>query len=215
MSDMYFKLLPYIKKAEPGKVRSQSGIAGVNWASSGGESEGLYADRYLAADGMVNAIQVLDAIEDGKFPHLEFVELNACPGGCVGGAAAVENPYIAKARIHGMRHSLPSNQNYLRLLNQKPDYVPEYVMVDSPIINHVPEVRLSDNLAEAMRMMQRIDEIYKMLPQIDCGSCGAPTCRAFAEDVVKGECQIDDCVVYLRRMVQENPSGKRRPNDGP
>jgi hypothetical protein len=164
---------------------------------------------------MVNAIQVLDAIEDGKFPHLEFVELNACPGGCVGGAAAVENPYIAKARIHGMRHSLPSNQNYLRLLNQKPDYVPEYVMVDSPIINHVPEVRLSDNLAEAMRMMQRIDEIYKMLPQIDCGSCGAPTCRAFAEDVVKGECQIDDCVVYLRRMVQENPSGKRRPNDGP
>ena len=41
MSDMYFKLLPYIKKAEPGKVRSQSGIAGVNWASSGGESEGL------------------------------------------------------------------------------------------------------------------------------------------------------------------------------
>ncbi len=215
MSDMYFKLLPYIKKAEPGKVRSQSGIAGVNWASSGGESEGLYSDRYLAADGMVNAIQVLDAIEDGKFPHLEFVELNACPGGCVGGAAAVENPYIAKARIHGMRHSLPSNQNYLRLLNQKPDYVPEYVMVDSPIINHVPEVRLSDNLAEAMRMMQRIDEIYKMLPQIDCGSCGAPTCRAFAEDVVKGECQIDDCVVYLRRMVQENPSGKRRPNDGP
>ena len=114
-----------------------------------------------------------------------------------------------------MRHSLPSNQNYLRLLNQKPDYVPEYVMVDSPIINHAPEVRLSDNLAEAMRMMQRIDEIYKMLPQIDCGSCGAPTCRAFAEDVVKGECQIDDCVVYLRRMVQENPSGKRRPNDGP
>jgi hypothetical protein len=215
MSDMYFKLLPYIKKAEPGKVRSQSCIAGVNWASSGGESEGLYSDRYLAADGMVNAIQVLDAIEDGKFPHLEFVELNACPGGCVGGAAAVENPYIAKARIHGMRHSLPSNQNYLRLLNQKPDYVPEYVMVDSPIINHVPEVRLSDNLAEAMRMMQRIDEIYKMLPQIDCGSCGAPTCRAFAEDVVKGECQIDDCVVYLRRMVQENPSGKGRPNDGP
>ena len=201
MSEMYFKILPYLKKEEPGKIKSKSGIAGVNWASSGGESEGLFADRYLAADGMVNAIQVLDAIETGEFPRLEFVELNACPGGCVGGAAAVENPYVAKARIHAMRHSLPGNQNYLRLINQKPDYVPENVLLDSPIKNHIPEVRLSNNLAEAMRMMQRIDSIYQNLPKIDCGSCGAPTCRAFAEDVVKGECKLEDCVVYLRRSI--------------
>lgn len=208
MSEMYFKVLPFLKKEEPGKRKSQSGIAGVKWASSGGESEGLFSDRYLAADGMTNAIQVLDAIETGEIPHLEFVELNACPGGCVGGAAAVENPYIAKARIHAMRHALPANQNYLKLINQKPDFVPESVLLDSPIKNHIPEVRLSSNLAEAMRMMQKIDEIYRDLPKIDCGSCGAPTCRAFAEDVVKGECALEDCVVYLRRHVQGNLKSK-------
>ena len=203
MSEMYFKVLPFLKREVPGTLRSQSGIAGVKWASSGGESEGLYADRYLAADGMVNAIQVLDAIETGEMPHLEFVELNACPGGCVGGAATVENPYISRARIYAMRHSLPSNQNYLKLINQKPDYVPQNVLLDSPLVNHVPEVRLSNNLTEAMRMMQKIDSIYQTLPKIDCGSCGAPTCRAFAEDVVKGECQLNDCVVNLRRRMRE------------
>lgn len=203
MSEMYFKVLPFLKREVPGTLRSQSGIAGVKWASSGGESEGLYADRYLAADGMVNAIQVLDAIETGEMPRLEFVELNACPGGCVGGAATVENPYISRARIYAMRHSLPSNQNYLKLINQKPDYVPQNVLLDSPLVNHVPEVRLSNNLTEAMRMMQKIDSIYQTLPKIDCGSCGAPTCRAFAEDVVKGECQLNDCVVNLRRRMRE------------
>ena len=40
-------------------------------------------------------------------------------------------------------------------------------------------------------MMAEMDEIYELLPQIDCGSCGAPTCRTFAEDVVKGECHTD------------------------
>ena len=83
-------------------------------------------------------------------------------------------------------------------------------MVDSPIIDYVPEVRLSEDRFEAMRMMQRIDEIYKMLPQIDCGSCGAPTCRAFAEDVVKGECQIDDCVVLLRQRLHEQEGGEAK-----
>ena len=30
---------------------------------------------------------------------------------------------------------------------------------------------------------------------IDCGACGSPTCRAFAEDIVKGTADPDGCVV--------------------
>ena len=72
-------------------------------------------------------------------------------------------------------------------------------MVDSPINNYVPAERLSEDRFEAMRILAQIEEICELLPGIDCGSCGAPTCRAFAEDVVKGECTLDDCVVYLRK----------------
>ena len=32
---------------------------------------------------------------------------------------------------------------------------------------------------------------------IDCGSCGAPSCRAFAEDVIKGNAKIEDCLINL------------------
>ena len=52
-------------------------------------------------------------------------------------------------------------------------------------------------------MMAQMDEIYELLPQIDCGSCGSPTCRAFAEDVVKGECRVEDCIVLLKKRFQK------------
>ena len=54
-------------------------------------------------------------------------------------------------------------------------------------------------MAESMRMMADIQKLRETLPGIDCGSCGAPSCRAFAEDVVKGNAKIDDCLIKLHK----------------
>ncbi len=62
---------------------------------------------------------------------------------------------------------------------------------------------LSADLSEAMRMMVEIDNIEEELPGLDCGACGAPTCRAFAEDVVKGACRKTDCVFVYRKQMQK------------
>jgi len=56
-------------------------------------------------------------------------------------------------------------------------------------------MRLDDDIAKSMRKMEMIKEMLKFLPGIDCGVCGAPTCRAFAEDIVKGENQKAICIV--------------------
>ena len=50
-------------------------------------------------------------------------------------------------------------------------------MSDSPV-EYVPERKLAEDRSEAIRMMSDIQEIRKTLPDIDCGSCGAPTCAA-------------------------------------
>ena len=202
MSEMYFKLIGEMKKVESPEITSESGTIGISWASSGGEASALFNDRYLAADGIENAIKVLDEIETGNFPYLEFVELNACPGGCVGGAATVENPYIAKVRLQSLRRYLPVSRNRLKYGDEPEDFVPDHMMMDSPI-TYAPAMRLNSNRGIAMQMMSDIEKIYELLPEIDCGSCGAPTCRAFAEDVVKGECDIEECVVYMRERMHE------------
>ena len=54
-----------------------------------------------------------------------------------------------------------------------------------------------------MRMMAEIESIASDLPGLDCGSCGAPTCMAFAEDIVKNETNADECTVIMREMFHD------------
>ena len=131
-------------------------------------------------------------------PQLEFIELNACTGGCIGGVLTVENPFIAKARLQTLRRYLPVSQNFL---DEDERYVPtDYFFQEVPA--YKPISRLSDNIGESMRMMADIQRLRESLPGIDCGACGAPTCRSFAEDVVKGECSVDACVLRLNERLK-------------
>jgi len=54
---------------------------------------------------------------------------------------------------------------------------------------------LSDSIAQSMRMMAEIQSFRSQLPGVDCAACGAPTCRAFAEDVIRGEAPADGCLL--------------------
>ena len=46
--------------------------------------------------------------------------------------------------------------------------------------------KLDNNRLLAMNKLIEIENIMGTLPLADCGLCGAPSCRAFAEDVVNG-----------------------------
>ena len=52
-------------------------------------------------------------------------------------------------------------------------------------------------------MMAEMETIRRELPGIDCGSCGAPNCMAFAEDIVKGETNADECTIIMREMFHD------------
>ena len=190
IGELYFKLLPVMSqlKDKPLKKLSKTGILGVRWAASGGESLGIYQNRYLAADGMENINNVLKAMEDGTLNYIDFVELGACPSGCVGGVLNVENPFVARVRIRALRDKLPPVAN--RLTDEKKDRS-FYHWEVTPEAQDV--YRLDSDLSVAIEKMQRIEEIYKTLPHLDCGGCGAPSCRAFAEDVARGETTLDMC----------------------
>ncbi len=199
MRDLYFMLVSEMKKIENPSIASRSGIIGISWAGSGGESAALMNDKYLAADGIENVIRVLDEIEKENIRGIEFVELNACNGGCVGGALTVENPYIAKTRLQSLRRYLPVSLNHVA--NMPVDgSTPQEVLWDNGI-DYVPVMTLDSNRMEAMRKMAQIQKIEKSLCDLDCGSCGAPTCRALAEDIVNGEASMNDCVIRLRQKL--------------
>lgn len=197
ISEIFPQLSHRMDKLSPEEVEplSSSGIIGVSWASSGGESSALLKEKYLAADGIENVIRVLSDLEDEKYHDLDFVELNACSGGCVGGVLQVENPYIAKAKMKHLRRTMPVSRNHLT------DDAAEQVAWDDEL-NYNPVLELGGTRAERFERYAKMEQITAMLPGLDCGSCGAPTCAALAEDVVRGQADVNDCTVLMRRRME-------------
>jgi Na+-translocating ferredoxin:NAD+ oxidoreductase RNF subunit RnfB len=54
-----------------------------------------------------------------------------------------------------------------------------------------------------MRKLEVLELINKELPGLDCGACGAPSCRALAEDIVRENANETDCIFKLREKVRQ------------
>ncbi len=195
IKDVYPILLEHMTDDETKlKPLASSGRIGIGWSNAGGEAAGLITDDYLACDGIMGALRVLSDLEDEKFHGLKFVELNACNGGCVGGPLTVENPYVATAKSKKLHRYLPVAQTH-------GENYPDIDYHWSSYVEYEPVFRLGDSFLESLEMMGAIEELTEQLPGLDCGSCGAPTCRALAEDIVRGEASKNDCIYLFHEYI--------------
>ncbi|ULQ60384.1 4Fe-4S dicluster domain-containing protein [Brucepastera parasyntrophica] len=181
----------------------------IAWGRTGGEAEAALADKgysYMAVDGIEACTRVLEAVEDGLLNDIDFLELMACPGGCVGGALTVSNSDLAK-------HSIRQKEE--KLGNEKKEAGDKRKKVDPSLCmrkGSIPEksaFKLDSDYKKAVKMMEEMEEIYKELPGLDCGCCGAPNCHALAEDIVKGNASLTDCVIILKEQYR-NLLGKEK-----
>jgi len=195
--DVYLKLLTPMKELKELQPLSSAGIMGVGWAYCGGESAARLGESYLAVDGIVNSIRMLEEIEDGRLPEADFIELTACTQGCVGGCLTVENPYGARMRIKKLMRGLPISKNRY----QEEDLHGSMVEIEKEL-EFDPVFLLDSDRGAALEKMMKIEELEQSLPGLDCGSCGAPSCHALAEDVVQGRATLEDCIFKVRERMQ-------------
>lgn len=167
----------------------------MEWSIIGGQSKAIGIEKYIAVDGINEVIKVLEEIETGRLEGLVFFEGLACSGGCIGGPLTIENPYIAKSKLQSLAKNLPCMETSDEQLKQYIKmYEDGFIGLTEPI-NPRAIMKLDKDISVSMKKMEMIEEILKHLPGLDCGVCGAPTCRAFAEDIVKGENQKSICIV--------------------
>ena len=107
----------------------------------------------------------------------------------------VENPYIAKAKIKRLRRYVPVSKNHLS------GSIPTEMLWDTDL-TYAPVLELGGTRTERFERYNQMEEILAELPGLDCGSCGAPTCAALAEDVVRGKAAVNDCTVLMRRRME-------------
>lgn len=193
---VYTALLPLMNADDAEKDLKIAGKIGISWGYSGGEVAGLLTDSYIAVDGIDNAIGVLEDLEDNKIHGLDFIEIDACTGGCVGGVLQVENPYVAKTKLKLLRKYMPVAGAHLNGANAANAYWTKKIKFE-------PVFRLGSTLQESMEILQKVEAIAARLPGLDCGSCGAPTCKALAEDVVRGDANERDCIHLLKNYLHQ------------
>jgi len=192
--DAFAKIRPIIETITDTLPLSKACQGGLFWAKSGGECRNSGVEDYISVDGIDNVIQLLEEIEYGKVNQAEFIELSACTSGCSGGPLTLVNPFVASRRIT------------LQAKKKSEDIMPTTVDIDLRWQKDVEPAQVSsldEDFEIAMEKMQKMDEIYDRLPNLDCGSCGAPTCKALSEDIVRGYAKENDCIFKMRDRVSE------------
>lgn len=179
----------------------RASAAGLYWARPGGEAFALEGITHLQVQGAMNVISVLEQVEMGKLKNIDFLECQACVGGCLGGALTVENPFIARMYL---------NQIGETLIERKPVCEAMYQKLENEGMSKIPGkiearqiLRMDEDFIVALRKVEQVEELLQSLPGLDCGACGAPTCRALAEDIVQGLAVRTDCTIELRNNVKK------------
>ena len=201
--EVYGDLARFIGRADGEKpiMRApRAGAYGVGTGMSGGVGVATGTSRYLAVDGMANIVRCLEELENGKLNDILFIELSACDCGCVGGPLTFEYSFVAKNRLRRIANSLPRYDfgcdGYVSAHKTQ-----EIVGLERPFVPK-PVQRMGEDLITAARNMEKAEQILKDLPGLDCGSCGSPSCRTLAEDIVKGTAVELDCIFKMRDRIR-------------
>jgi iron only hydrogenase large subunit-like protein len=186
----------------PGTLTTKS----LCWSLTHGESDQVKMGKSLAIDEINNVIEFLEKLENDEIKGIDFIELRACDESCAGGILCPGNRFLTVSK---MRESVLRQESVLpseRVNDQA--YTPEqYTFLEKNVhlgaIHPRSIMKLDDNVAEAMVKMKRIYELRRVLPQVDCGICGAPTCSALSEDVVQGQADIRQCI-FVQKIMEQN-----------
>lgn len=197
VEEIYYKVMKVIDKVDVKKQIQKSSGRGIGWARVGGQSYSMGIDDYIAVDGIEEVIKVLETLELGKLKELDFFEGYACVNGCVGGPLNVENTFIAKNRIRKLSKAykldgpMPTDSNLIL----------KSIEWNLPL-EPMPVYKLDNDFKKALEKMAKIEEIAQSLPGINCGACGAPSCRVLAEDIVNHMAKYEDCIIIKKKKEE-------------
>lgn len=200
ISEIYPTLLQVLTHPDGDILQREVRGLGLGWPIVGGQVACLNAEDCISIGGLDDVIRIFEEIENGKLKDIQYIECNSCPTACVGGSLTVENPYIARGRVLRMVKKYGAqpcqDREKIRELYQKNFFSLVGKISPSPLRP------LDEDISKAIQKMQQKQDIYEMLPKIDCGACGAPNCIAFAEDVVKDGVVIEDCIFSAMKKFE-------------
>lgn len=203
MDFLYNKVLQELKKSPHQEDLHAAPFItsdGLQWSLTEGESKQMKG-RCLAIDEIHNVMKFLERLENGEIINVDFLELRACDQSCAGGVLLSENRFLTVERMKRKAELQAGITKAFAEEDQYTEYIGEQLAVGR--IEPRSMVRLHENMETALKRMQRVQQLMCYLPGIDCGACGSPNCQSLAEDVVRNEAYLSNCI-FIQRMMEKN-----------
>ena len=199
IKDIYKQMSAAIKKGFTMPEIDRASTVGIKWAIPGGETDAVGVRSSLCVDGIANVMAVLEQIENERFRDLMYFEGLACVNGCLGGPLTVENSFVAKNRLRSVM-----NRTAMKTVNKTSVFenACETLRLNVEIEPNNSR-QLEGTMRERIEKSEKINQLEASLPGLDCGSCGSPSCRALAWDIVHGEATELNCVFRLKDRISE------------
>jgi len=202
IAEIYGPLLRALETAPPADaLTDEISPRGLLWAMAGGEIAGMRDANTMTVKGP-DVQYVFDRIESGTFQGVDFIEAYMCPDGCVSGGLTMEGRYAAQRNIQKIAKSLGASpavgEERIRRLLREDFFASEEEITARPV------QPLGWDLREAVARQKELEVLIPVLPGKNCAACGAPDCATLAEDIVRGEASLADCVfVKIERLEDD------------
>ncbi len=142
--------------------------------------------RYFAVDGAEECIAALKEVESGTLTNC-FIEMSICKGSCIGG------PVTQKYRSQPMR----CNGKVEAYAGHTKE---DFVVAQPPALEKtMPYLGVNRQRPGEWQIREVLAKMGKTLPEheLNCGSCGYPTCREKAIAVCEGKADLTMCLPFL------------------
>jgi Fe-S-cluster-containing hydrogenase component 2 len=172
------------------------------WSLTTGESSAIKG-RSLAIDGINNVIEFLEELENEEVSDIEFLELRACDESCAGGILTSSNRFLTAESIRNRAADIAATPHAPHAGISIQEYK-EFLSSNLTVGKVSPRsmLKLDENIRVAMEKMKRVNELMEILPYVDCGICGSPTCKTLAEDIVRDEAELERCI-FIQRILEQ------------
>ncbi len=147
-------------------------------------------DRLLKVTGMSHVIAVLEQVENGLLEDMAVIDPYACEGGCFGSPLLFEDHHVACRRWDQGRAAVDAIE---AMQAEGGAARPAAATTRRRPYAARPGIRLDADMSRAIEKLGRMQAVIRSLPGRDCGTCGAPTCAALAEDVVMERAGVELC----------------------
>ncbi len=162
------------------------------------KSSGKSDVRMMTVSGLPEIRNALSGLSEEALDRPLFMELLACPGGCVNGPLVSPGHSSALRRVRLLEYAETAPEGAGDAREAGPDMTG--TLPKKPTF---PTSHTDEEIRNALRSVGKVTA----RDELNCGSCGYDTCRAFAAAMLDARAEKTMCLSYMRKLAQKKANG--------